>query len=477
MLWLCLNFPRLPIEIFLRAGVSTDPLVVSSGGNRPQIVACDERAQRAGIRSGMALSAAYVLLPEISVRTRDRAAEQCSLEVIALWALQFTSQVSVSLPASLLLEIGGSLKLFGGLDALCKRIGESAEQLGFDTLSAVAPTPRGACWLAHSGFAINAADRSTLQRHLKRLPVTCIDADADTFKSLERMGIRSIGELTRLPRDALMRRFSQRMLDQLGQAFGNLPDPQLPFVPPGRFSAHLELPSPVTEVEALLFAAHRLILQMTGYLSAGNAGVMRLKLQLKSEDTKLIDAIVVLSIPSRDPKHLTNLLRERLSQTALPGRIESITLEAMDIAQLAPRNFSFLPDATHTREERTTLVEKLRARLGDDAVCGLSLFPDARPELAWREAEPGTHMQPAPSLSRPVWLLQRPRPLKLQNGRPWLDSQLRLLDGPERIETGWWDGFDVMRDYFVARNTEGATLWIYRERVAAGGWFLHGIFS
>lgn len=477
MLWLCLNFPRLPIEIFLRAGVSRNPLVVSSGGNRPLIIACDERAQEAGIRNGMALSAAYALSPEITVRTRDSGAEQRCLEEIALWALQFTSQISVLSPASLLLEIGGSLRLFGGLDALRKQISDSAEQLGFDTLTAVAPAPRGAYWLAHAGLAASAEDQATLRHHLNRLPVACIDADADTFKSLERMGIRTIGELARLPRDALARRFGQRLLDQLDRAFGTLPDPQLPFSPPTRFSASLALPSPVHEVEALLFAAHRLILQMTGYLSASNAGVMRLKLRLESEDTKTLDAIVALSVPSRDPKHLINLLRERLSLTTLPGRIEAITLEAMDIAQLAPRNFSLFPDATHAREERTTLVEKLRARLGDDAVCGLSLFPDARPELAWRETEPGTRVQPAPPLPRPVWLLQRPRPLNLHEGQPWLDGRLRLLDGPERIEFGWWDGLDVMRDYFIARNTGGATFWIYRERMVAGDWFLHGIFS
>ena len=183
--------------------------MVSSGGNRPLIIACDERAQEAGIRNGMALSAAYALSSEITVRTRDSGAEQRCLEEIALWALQFTSQISVLSPASLLLEIGGSLRLFGGLDALRNRISDSAEQLGFDTLTAVAPAPRGAYWLAHAGLAASAEDQATLRHHLNRLPVACIDADADTFRSLERRGIRTIGELARLPRDALARRFGQ----------------------------------------------------------------------------------------------------------------------------------------------------------------------------------------------------------------------------------------------------------------------------
>lgn len=477
MLWLCLNLSRLPIEVFLRAGTSHDPLVVTSGGNAPLIVACNEHAAAAGIRDGMSLSAAYALLPELTARTRDTNAEHNCLGEIALWALQFTSQVSVHAPDSLLLEIGASLRLFGGLDALCNQINESASQLGFDTLTAVAPTPRGAYWLARSGLGVSVKDRETLQHHLNRLPVTCLDAAGATFQSLERMGIRTVGQLARLPRDALARRFGQRLLDQLDRAFGNRPDPQTLFSPPSRFSVRLALPSPVSEAEALLFAAHRLILQLTGYLSASNAGVMRLRLMLENEDGATTDVIVALSIPGRDPKHLLNLLRERLSQTALSGRSEAITLEALEVAQLAPRNFSFLPDAVHAREERATLVERLRARLGDDAVHGLSLFPDARPEFAWHEAEPGIHTQPGPPLLRPAWLLKRPRRLKLHDGRPCLDGQLQIVDGPERIESGWWDGFDVMRDYFIARSNGGATFWIYRERIPSGGWFLHGIFS
>jgi protein ImuB len=477
MLWLCLNFPRLPIEIFLRAGTPSEPLVVVTDGNAPLVIACDERAAAAGIRAGMTLSAAYALSPELLVRTRDTKAEQCCLEEIALWALQFTSQVSLPSPDSLLLEIGASLKLFGGLDKLCKRLNESAVQLGFDTLSAVAPTPRGARWLASAGFGVVVEDNETLQHHLNRLPVTCLEAEADIFNSLATMGIRSIGQLASLPRNALARRFGQRLLDQLYRAFGELADPQPVFTPPSRFVAHLALPSPVSEAEALLFGAHRLVLQMTGYLSASNAGVMRLRLVLENEDKQKTDVIVALSIPSRDPKHLLDLLRERLLRTELPARSEAMTLEAMDTAQLAPRNFSFLPDAAHTREERAALVERLRARFGGDAVHGLSLFPDARPEFAWHESEPGVAAQSGPPLLRPAWLLPQPRKLQLHGSRPWLDGELRILDGPERIETGWWDGCDVMRDYFVARNDNGSTFWIYRERTAENNWFLHGIFS
>jgi len=81
---------------------------------------------------------------------------------------------------------------------------------------------------------------------------------------------------------------------------------------------------------------------------------------------------------------------------------------------------------------------------------------------------------------RPVWLLPRPEPLHEHQSRPWLDGQpLQLLSGPERIESGWWDGAEARRDYFIARTGEASLAWIYRERGAepGGHWFLHGFFA
>jgi len=64
----------------------------------------------------------------------------------------------------------------------------------------------------------------------------------------------------------------------------------------------------------------------------------------------------------------------------------------------------------------------------------------------------------------------------LFEARPWV-----VRDGPERIESGWWDGGDVRRDYFVADTPDGSsTAWIYRDHrygIDDGEWFLHGLFA
>jgi protein ImuB len=121
------------------------------------------------------------------------------------------------------------------------------------------------------------------------------------------------------------------------------------------------------------------------------------------------------------------------------------------------------------------LWERLCARLGDEAVCALHPCADHRPEHAWRaDKRPAAHAASPPPAARPLWLL--PEPQALTSFLPNAQSPVVLLDGPERIESGWWEGRDVRRDYFVARVQDGQTLWIFSEP-DGGQWYVHGIFA
>jgi protein ImuB len=501
MLWLALHLPRLPLEVFLRGIDTPDPAVVSTGGSQPRIMIAAPEALRRGVHPGMKLSAAHALVPELHVLARNLPLESGTLESLALWAEQFTPTLSIVPPTAdrypsesrsvtatsstgaLLLEIGGCLKLFGGLEALATRVREGLATLGFDTTLACAPTPAGALMLARNGLEAFVTDHDTLAARLRRLPVEAVAADARTMEALSRLGLRTLGEVMQLPRAGLARRFGQALLDRLDRAFGRLPDPRTPFVPPPRFASRLVLPTPVHEAERLLFGLNRLVTELTGFLAGRHAGVTRMRLELEHDDHPPTRMRVALSMPNRDPAHLLMLVREHLGRTTLPRPVEAFSLHGEETMQLAPRAFSFFATRETATEDRIALVERLRARLGAGAVHGLALVPEHRPELAFAEAEPGTPQPVAPPTVRPLWLLRIPRPLLLDDHGPRLDGRLRLLGGPERIESGWWDGNDVRRDYFVAENPEGARFWIYRERGPAQGgarsesWFLHGVFA
>jgi protein ImuB len=476
MLWLALHFPSLPLEVFTRGTEAPGPTIIASPGNQPLVVACNAAAARAGIHPGMSISATHALAPGLAVHVRDAQREHRTLERLAAWALQFTSSLSLAERATLLAEIGGSLRLFGGLSSLLGEVRSGLAELGFDASSAVAPTATGAALLARAGLELEITETAPLRSRLAALSIDLLEQDNEVLDALGKIGVRSLGECRRLPRDGLARRFGEKLLDELDRAFGDRADPRLPWVAPDTCAARFDLPSPVWEVEALLFPAKRLLAELCGVLAARRQGLTQLSLTLGHEGRASTPVTLSLSMPSRDPAHLLGLMRERLSNIALPDRVESIALTASETLQLAPRNFSFFGDRDALAENRLALVERLRTRLGEDAVCGLALVPDHRPELSWQPAEPGSVTTISASNPRPLWLLAKPKPLRTKPDGA-APASLSILAGPERIESGWWDGNDVTRDYFVARDAAGARFWIFRERSRPSRWFVHGVFA
>jgi protein ImuB len=317
-----------------------------------------------------------------------------------------------------------------------------------------------------------------LRTSLKQLSVEVLNLHPESNALLRAIGTRTVGDCLDLPRAGLTRRLGRELLDALDRALGQVPDPRPGFIPPANFRSTLQLPAPVDEAGALLFAARRLLAELTGFLSAVGKGAQRLRFVLTHEGHDATCFVLNLAMATRDSEHLTTVLRERLERLVLPSAAVSIRLESELLLPLASRNLTLLPDAREGAETAARLVERLRARLGEHAVQGLDTVADYRPELAWREVAPGTEARDMQRATpRPLWLLDAPRRLGEIAAIPQHDGPLTLLAGPERIESGWWDGGDVGRDYFVARNPALSRLWIYRDRRESRGWYLHGFFS
>ena len=477
MLWAALRFPDLSLQLYLRGDDSCGPAIVQETGNPPRVLSCNEAAGKTGIKPGMPVSAAHALTPKLHLRTRDPAKEAKALAGIAAWATQFTPTVSLASPNEILIEISGCLRLFGGLRPLSGRIRSGLAELGYRATVVIAPTPTAALLLARDGVDTSIGDRHELRRALVRLRLALLEQPAQTVALLATLGVHTIGDWLSLPRDGLARRFGQNFLDEIDRALGLLPDPRPPFAVPDRYSTSLELPAPVQETEPLLFAAKRLILELAGHLAVRQLGVTRLRLDLGHVHHATTPVLLGLSAPSRDAGHLVTLLREKLATVELPAAVENLCLVAQETRPLGSQNQALFADGRPSREERWRIIEHLRARLGTQAVHGLEMFPDHRPELAFRKSLPGHAGDGHCELYRPLWLLSRPRPMRADGLLPKTDAPLTLLDGPERVETGWWDDFDVKRDYFVARDGSGAKLWLFRERTGRKDWFLHGIFA
>ena len=386
-----------------------------------------------------------------------------TLEPLAAWLCRFTPRVSLEPPQALLAELQGSLRYFGGLGGLLGKLRSGLAELGLEASLAVAATPRAALWRARGngeGF--------------KELPLSVMGLGGEFFKSI---GISSIGELMRLPREGLAKRCGRELLEKLDQALGALPEPRAFFAPPARFAATLELPGEVAHAEGLLFAARRLLIQLEGLLTVRQAGVRRFTLALmhpkrnykKGFIEKEFSVIEInLASPARGAERFARLLREQLAKLSLGQPVEAIRLEAADFIPLREHTAGMFGDARADEENWAQLAERLQGRLGKGAIHGLTTQPDHRPEYAWRRVElgewdPREFKQPGP---RPLWLLEPPRRIG--------EKEFELLAGPERVESGWWDGDEAQRDYFVARSADASVIWIYRED---NGWYMHGIFA
>ena len=473
-MWIAIRLPQLPLEIFLRGSSTPEPFAVEE---RHCVFACDRKAFARGVRAGMAATAALALAPALRVAPRDPATETEALLGVAGWAAQFTPGVALEFPDGVLLEISGSLKLFGGLESLLERLRQGLAEMGWSSVLAGAPTPRAAFWLARAGKQKFIGESAELEPVLAALPLEVLRCNDETLAAFEAIGVHTLGELRALPREGVARRFGQGPLAELDRALGRLPDPRNFFVPPAGFRAALSLPAEVIQAEALLFTARRLIVQLAGFLAARSGGVQRFVLGLRHRDKAATEIAIGLVAPSRDAGHFTLLLRERLSNLALVEPVRSIALEAEDVVPLPGRNLGFALEQGKPPGQWEHLVERLRARLGTEAVCGIASRAEHRPERAGVIADAGQKQLQLDFGERPFWLLESPRPLAEIGAVPHHDGPLELLVGPERIESGWWDGDDVARDYFVARMQNEALVWIYREWRGEGGWYLHGVFA
>ncbi|GAB6042811.1 DNA polymerase Y family protein [Endothiovibrio diazotrophicus] len=474
---MAVELPWLALEQFAGTLEPAHPFAVSETCNGVARLALGNRAAlRAGVRPGMRPGTAYALCPDLRVRPRDHAAERAALERLAAWTGRFTPQVVLSPPAALLLEVAGSERLFGGMEAIIRALRQGVAELGYRTRIALAPTPNGARLLTTSAGDTRVHGQDELRRALAGVPLERLGLPRGSLERLRRLGLKRLGELLRMPRDGVARRYGAELVDLLDRTLGRRADPQEPFRPPQRYHGRLLLPAEVEEHPRLLIAARRLLGELSGLLEARGEGIQSMEWTLIHRDHAPTPLPLGLASPGRDAERMEALLAERLERFELPAPVLELELCSGPFHPLASHNGALFTDPA-SRLEAARLLERLIARLGEAAIHGIETVADHRPERGWRRLPAGRRPLAIALPDRPLWLLAAPLPLARIDGRPHYRGVLHLLRGPERIESGWWDGAGVTRDYFAAENPAGMRLWIFREPRHPERWFLHGRFG
>ena len=507
MLWIALHLPLLSLESFtatLPPGQQQQPAALI---DVHRIVNANAAALALGIKPHLKRATALALVPQLTLGQADAGRDAQALTSVAHAALAFTPSVTRepwderSAPHSVLLEVQASLRYFGGPQRLLQGLRDAIAPLGHRVQMASAPTAQGAALLARRASqskGLHCADLPALTRTLDAAPVWLLGPGREHGNALESMGLRTLGDLRRLPRAGLARRFGEALLDELDRALGQRPDPRLWISLPEVFESRLELFARADTTEQVLHGASILLARLVAWAAARQVQVRRFRLLMQHEPRHRADVStpaaseldIALAEPSRDGVHMGVLLRERLANLQLVAPTLDLQLHCCDVAHRAPPNTELFPTAGSEREGITRLIERLQARLGPEQIQRLAPLHDHRPErsgvLQRADAvlRPGASTLVVPTPARPVWLLPTPEALPERHARPLLDGRpLQLLSGPERIEAGWWDAALAERDYFIAQAADGALVWVYRARLPlsvaaeAQGWFLQGRFA
>jgi protein ImuB len=472
MEWACIGLPQLALDKRQREMENpAQPLALLTGPIQRRVLhAVNVAAQGFGLSMGMPLASAQALCPQVQLHPFDPVTTEQLRQRIAAWAYRFSAQVSTDFSEAVVLEIGRSRRLFGEWPELQARLRDELQAWGITHRLCAAPYPTAAHVLAMAGDEFDGwgVDASRLQAALGCLPVHRAGLDAASVLSLQRLGLRQLRQVFDLPRDGLARRTSPQVLLQLDRMRGLLPTPVRYYHPLEQFDARIEFDAEVESHLALAFPLRRLIDDLALFLSARDGGAQQLSLYLDHEGRPQTHVEVGLLSPERDSARLFELARTRLERAECPAPVRGLRLRVTHLPPFVPGTHDLFDNRSQQTLTWPQLRERLRARLGDASVQGVGLRAEHRPELATLPHVTSKVVAP-PEQARPAWLLSAPIPLR--------ERVVQIVSGPERIESGWWDGADVRRDYYRVETAAGQQAWVFCAPGERGPYMLHGWFA
>jgi protein ImuB len=495
---LCLHMPYLPTERARRdaepAVEDERPLVLTRPvGSSLVVEQVCSRGRQLGLRPGLSLGQAQALAPELATLAYEPQRDRAALERLARWAARFSPLVEPVAPDTLLIDITGCAQLFGGESNIARQAVAGLAQQGFRSRAAIADTIGAAHALASAAAEVfSLAPAGQASAHLAPLPPAALRIEPQVAARLEALGLRSIGDVLMLPRATLPARFGAQLVLRLQQALGEIVECVTPYRPAEFPQARWPFENPVADFQTIAAVAEQLWADLFKQLQQRQAAVRRLECILYYERVPPRVLAIGLARASREQRHVATLLRQRLEPVDLTAGVTGLVLVARETACWHDvQGELFEPHAPGDDEALGCLIDRLAERLGSAAVLRPCLLDDHQPEMAFRyvgwalpttggESVGGAHP------TRPVRLLVRPALIRVialvPDGPPtWFGYRGReyvvvWAAGPERLETAWWRGPDIRRDYFRVTTETGEQFWIFHA-TNQREWYLHGIFA
>ena len=473
-LWLCLRFHQLPLQCLDRS--EEQPIVVLAS---QRVVRANDCAAALGIHAGMGSSTVRGLAASEPVRLleRDEKAEQRSLAQLCCWAYSITPTLHTWREDCLLLEIGGCLNLFRGMDALLAEVGNGISSRGFNAHYGLAPTPKAAWLLSFTDSDVATQIEKPLEERLAPVALELLDEFSAGVDSLRRAGLHTLGDILALPAGALSRRCGIAFTHYLQQVLGQREDLHADYQPPATFSDQYWFGYEVKANDELLPAVQLLLQSLCRFLRNTQLQTSEIFWQLIGVDHRLCEVCVRSTTSHSDWKNWYQITGIHFERLQLATGVEGLTLDCRQLRAGQEENIDLFSPGNQ-REPLASLLDRLRSRLGLQAIEKIGCRDEHLPEFAVHVSseQPGDeHSTSQDCAQRPFWLMQQPQALRQRHHRLYWNGALDLVYGPERIEDNWWREA-TSRDYYIARDRAGQCYWIFCDRLTRQ-WYVHGIFA
>jgi protein ImuB len=498
---MCVWFPRWPIQRLRTARPElkrSEPVLFAGQNQRPAIIACTAKAERLGVRIGQPLAEAKALLPKAVFLPADRGMDRTALCQLAIEFQRFTPLVGLeetSESECLLCEVAGCTHLWDGEEGFVGAVRSYWRDQGYFVQLALAGTV-GAAWaLAHT-TALSLVPEGREEEAISGLPVAALRLPTATLEQLAILGLYTIGEVVKLPRDTLVSRFGVILPRRLDQALGLLHETFICERLKEPLAAFREWEVPIDDRFAVNHVCRQLLRELLSMAGRVGMGLFELEGEIRTEADSITIEIRLVE-PTGDEQHLAQLVELQLERLTWSGGVIAVRWSAPRLGRLEQAQGRFFADDLASKPTRgfNTLVERLSSRLEAKAVLRVELVADAQPEHAVRLVPWTSALQPNTENLSLSPALSRGRPLRLLSTPIWIDVTSMVADGPpvrmvwnrqecpvvrswgpERIATGWWRARDIERDYYRVEWADGTQAWVYRDD-RSHRWFLHGFFD
>lgn len=471
-----------------------------------RLVAVDSGAERLGLQAGMALADAQAQIPGLLSAMHDPQGDARFLRRLAARLVAFTPMVALNEPDGLVLDMTGCMHMFASDAALVEQVRHAA------------------CLTLHHAWGGNAAAARALARYgaraharndgagsdIRQLSVTALELDATASRALRRAGLNSIGDLAARPMAALAARFGEAAVTRLRQILGEADAPIAPRRAAAALRFERRFAEPIARTDDALDVIEELLGEAALKLEERKQGGRKFAATLCRSDGAARVLTIETSLPSRDPKVIMRLFRERidsLSDPLDPGfGFDAVRLAILRADPLAEFQLDSEDTGQGAQDSLNGLIDRLSVRLGAENVQRLGPQDTHIPEIAQRAfpamqwAKPPVWPKPQPETPpRPLFLFDPPQPIEaiaeVPDGPPhrfrWRRTMhdVRLSEGPERIAAEWWrrkTGHEagrggLTRDYYRIEDTAGRRYWIFRhglyDEAQTPRWYMHGLFA